>query len=248
MAVSSSVDPAEVAKFSALAAEWWDPNGKFRPLHRFNPVRLAFIRETAAAHWKRDVRGLKPFGGLKLLDIGCGGGLLAEPMARMGFDVLGADASEKNVKTAAAHAAQSGIHVHYRAVTAEGLAEESARFDLVLNMEVAEHVTDVGAFIGACAKLVAPGGLMIVATINRTLKSLALAKIGAEYVLRWLPPGTHDWNRFITPDELQRYLEDAGLSVLDVQGVRFDPLRWGWQLARDTDVNYMVVATNGTHQ
>jgi 2-polyprenyl-6-hydroxyphenyl methylase / 3-demethylubiquinone-9 3-methyltransferase len=245
MAASSSVDPAEVAKFSALAAEWWDPSGKFRPLHRFNPVRLAFIRETAAAHWKRDTRGLKPFGGLKLLDIGCGGGLLAEPMAHMGFDVLGADASEKNVKTAAAHAAQSGVHVRYRAVTAEGLAEEGARFDLVLNMEVAEHVADVGAFVGACTKLVAPGGLMIIATINRTLKSLALAKIGAEYLLRWLPPGTHDWNRFITPAELQQYLEAAGLTVLDVQGVRFDPLRWSWQLSNDTDVNYMMAATNG---
>lgn len=243
MAVSSSVDPAEVAKFSALAAEWWDPNGQFRPLHRFNPVRLAFIRKTAAEHWKRDVSGLKPFGGLKLLDIGCGGGLLTEPMARMGFDVLGVDASEKNIKTAQAHATQSGVHVHYRATTPEGLADEDARFDLVLNMEVAEHVADVGAFIAACAKLVAPGGLMITATLNRTLKSLALAKIGAEYVLRWLPHGTHDWNRFITPAELQRYLEDSKLTVLDVQGVRFEPLRWDWQLARDTDVNYMVVAT-----
>jgi 2-polyprenyl-6-hydroxyphenyl methylase/3-demethylubiquinone-9 3-methyltransferase len=245
---ASSIDHVEVAKFSALAAEWWDPNGQFRPLHRLNPVRLAFIRKTAAEHWKRDVRRLKPFGGLKLLDIGCGGGLLAEPMARMGFDVLGMDASEKNIKTAQAHAKQSGVHVHYRATTPEGLAEEDARFDLVLNMEVAEHVADVGAFIAACAKLAAPGGLMIVSTINRTLKSLALAKIGAEYVLRWLPRGTHDWNRFITPDELQRYLEEANLSVLDIQGVRFEPLRWDWQLARDTDVNYMVVATNGTRQ
>lgn len=248
MALSSSIDPAEVAKFSALAAEWWDPNGQFRPLHRFNPVRLAFIRETAAHHWKRDVRGLKPFGGLKLLDIGCGGGLVAEPMARIGFDVLGVDASEKNIKTAQAHASQFGVHVRYRATTAEGLADEDARFDLVLSMEVAEHVADVGAFIAACAKLVAPGGLMIVATINRTLKSLALAKVAAEYVLRWLPAGTHDWNRFITPDELQQHLDNAQLTVLDIQGVRFDPRRWDWQLARDTDVNYMVVAAKDARQ
>lgn len=239
---SPSVDPAEVAKFSAMAAEWWDPNGKFRPLHRFNPVRLGFLRDTAVRHWKRDARALKPFGGLKLLDIGCGGGLLSEPLARMGFDVLGADASEENVKMAAAHAAGAPLKLRYRAGSAEALAEEGARFDFVIAMEVAEHVADVGVFIEACATLVSPGGLLVVATINRTLKSLALAKIGAEYVLRWLPVGTHDWDRFITPAELQRHLEAAGLSVLDIQGVRFDPLRWDWQLARDTEVNYMMAA------
>ena len=237
------MDPAEVAKFSALADEWWDPNGKFRPLHRLNPVRLGFIRETAIAHWKRDARTLKPFGGLSLLDLGCGGGLLSEPLARMGFELLGADASDENIQVAAAHASRSGLKLRYRAATAETLVGEGLRFDFVIAMEVAEHVADVGAFVGACAKLVAPGGLLIVATINRTLKSLALAKIGAEYVLRWLPVGTHDWNRFIAPGELQQQLQDAGLDVLNVQGVRFDPLRWDWQLARDTDVNYMVVAT-----
>ena len=239
---ASSVDPAEVAKFANLAAEWWDPNGKFRPLHRFNPVRLAFIRNTATEHWKRDARGIKPFGGLTLLDIGCGGGLLAEPLARMGFDVLGVDAADENIRIAAAHAAGSGLKLRYRAAAAETLAQEGLNFDFVIAMEVAEHVADVGAFVGACAKLVSPGGLLIVATINRTLKSLALAKIGAEYVLRWLPAGTHDWNRFITPAELQHDLEAAGLDVENIQGVRFDPLRWDWQLARDTDVNYMIVA------
>ena len=238
----TSIDVAEVEKFSRMAAEWWDPNGKFWPLHAFNPVRLKFIREFAAEHFARDPKALRPFEGLSLLDIGCGGGLLSEPMARMGFAVLGADPSEKNVRTAAAHAASSGLVLDYRAVTAEGLVDEGAKFDVVLNMEVVEHVADLGAFLAACARLIKPGGIMLVATLNRTLKSLALAKIGAEYVLRWLPAGTHDWNRFVRPDELERLLEDSGLTVRRVQGVAFDPLRWDWRLSSDTDVNYMVVA------
>ena len=239
---SSSIDPDEVAKFTRLAAEWWDPNGKFRPLHQFNPVRLGFIRAAAAAHFGRDEKGLKPFRGLNLLDIGCGGGLLSEPMARIGFTVLGVDPSEKNVKTASAHAADSGLAVTYRAATAEALAEEGATFDVILNMEVVEHVADLGGFLHTCAALVKPGGFMLVATLNRTLKSLALAKIGAEYVLRWLPAGTHDWNRFVTPAELEGFLENAGLRVTRAQGVSFDPLRWDWRLSSDTDVNYMMVA------
>jgi 2-polyprenyl-6-hydroxyphenyl methylase/3-demethylubiquinone-9 3-methyltransferase len=239
---ATSVDDAEMAKFARMAAEWWDPNGKFAPLHKFNPVRLMFIRDLAAERFKRDGRALKPFEGLTLLDIGCGGGLLSEPMARLGFDVLGADPLEKNVKTAATHAAGSGLEIEYQTTTAEMLESEGARFDVVLNMEVVEHVADLGAFLQTCANLIAPGGCMIVATLNRTLKSLALAKIGAEYVLRWLPPGTHDWNRFVTPAELQHHLEEAGLSVTRVQGVEFDPLRWDWRLSADTDVNYMVVA------
>ena len=240
--VERSVDAAEVEKFSRMAAEWWDPNGKFWPLHAFNPVRLKFIREFAAGHFGRDPKALKPFEGLGLLDIGCGGGLLSEPMARMGFTVLGADPSEKNVKTAAAHAAGSGLALDYRAVTAEALVEEGTKFDVVLNMEVVEHVGDLPAFLEACAKLIKPGGIMLIATLNRTLKSLALAKIGVEYVLRWLPAGTHDWNRFVKPDELQPLLEGAGLTVGPIQGVAFDPLRWDWRLSSDTDVNYMVVA------
>lgn len=239
---AASVDEAEMAKFARLAAEWWDPNGKFRSLHRFNPVRLQFIRDLAAGRFKRDVRALKPFEGLSLLDIGCGGGLLSEPMARLGFDVLGADPLEKNVRTAAAHAAGSGLPLHYRVTTAEQLAVEQARFDVVLNMEVIEHVSDLAGFLHSCAKLLSERGCMVVATLNRTLKSLALAKIGAEYVLRWLPVGTHDWNRFVTPVELNRHLEVAGLAVTRVQGVEFDPLRWEWRLSSDTDVNYMVVA------
>ena len=255
----SSVDQTEIDKFTALAGEWWNPHGKFRPLHLFNPVRLFFIRDLAASHFGRavhagrathagraahagrDPRALRPFEGLRLLDIGCGGGLLSEPMARLGFDVTGADASERNVLAAAAHAQGSGLSLRYRNITAERLAEEGARFDVVLNMEVVEHVADLPGFLRACANVIAPGGFMIVATLNRTLKSLALAKIGAEYVLRWLPPGTHDWNRFVTPEELRKHLNLAGLNVTRLQGVSFDPLRWEWRLSNDTAVNYMAV-------
>jgi len=238
--VDPSVDQAEVAKFAAMAAEWWDPAGKFAPLHKFNPVRLSFIRQVTAAHFGRT--GLKPFDGLSLLDIGCGGGLLSEPMARLGFSVTGADASERNIGTASAHAAASGVAVNYRHATAEALVAEGAAFDVVLNMEVVEHVADLPGYLNACAKLVKPGGLMFVATLNKTLKSLALAKIGVEYVLRWLPPGTHDWNRFVEPARLKGLLTESGLEVLKTQGVSFDPLNWNWKLSGDTDVNYMVVA------
>jgi len=231
----------EVAKFSAIAAEWWDPAGKFAPLHKFNPVRLAFIRAEAAAHFGRDGRSLRRFEGLSLLDIGCGGGLLSEPMARLGFAVTGADASERNIGTARAHAAQSGLGIDYRATTAEVLVAEGRSFDVVLNMEVVEHVADVSAYLNACTALVKPGGITMVATLNKTLKSLALAKIGAEYVLGWLPRGTHDWNRFIPPTELQASLEESGLTILKTQGVSFDPLGWDWKLSADVDVNYMVV-------
>ena len=237
---TASVDPAEVEKFSAMAAEWWDPAGKFAPLHKFNPVRLQFLRETAAAHFGRT--GLRPFEGLSLLDIGCGGGLLAEPMTRLGFAVIGADASEKNIMTAATHAAAGGLAIDYRVTTAESLAETGALFDVVLNMEVVEHVADLPGYLNACGRLVKPGGLMFVATLNKTLKSLALAKIGVEYVLRWLPPGTHDWTRFVEPARLTALLKDAGLTVTKTQGLSFDPLNWSWRLSGDLDVNYMLVA------
>ncbi|HEY4078097.1 MAG TPA: bifunctional 2-polyprenyl-6-hydroxyphenol methylase/3-demethylubiquinol 3-O-methyltransferase UbiG [Rhizomicrobium sp.] len=238
----STIDPHEVAKFSAIAAEWWDPVGKFAPLHKFNPVRLGFIRAEACAHFGRDPRALRPFDGLSLLDIGCGGGLLSEPMARLGFAVTGADASEKNIGTARAHAAQSGLEIDYRATTAEALVAEARQFDAVLNMEVVEHVADVPAFLMACTQLVKPGGITVIATLNKTLKSLALAKIGAEYVLNWLPHGTHDWNRFIPPAELRVALEETGLNILKTQGVSFNPLGWDWRLSSDVDVNYMIVA------
>ena len=240
-----SVDAAEVEKFSRMAAEWWDPSGKFAPLHKFNPVRLKFIRDTVAAHFRRDGRALQPFDGLSLLDIGCGGGLLSEPMARLGFAVTGADPSAKNIGTASAHARQSGVVIDYRAVEAETLAAEGLRFDVVLNMEVVEHVADLRAYLQTCAGLVAPGGLMFVATINRTLKALALAKIGAEYILGWLPRGTHDWNKFVEPPRLRAMLEESGLNTLKTQGVVFDPLSWDWRLSGDTDVNYLVVAGSG---
>src|ERR1700744_5672238 len=241
----ASVDPAEVAKFSALAAEWWDPEGKFAPLHKFNPVRLDFIRREAAAHFNRDARSLKLSGGFSLGDAGCGGGLLSEPMARLGFAVTGADASERNIGTARAHAAESGLEVTYRAATAGQLGAEGKSFDVVLNMQVVEHVADVGAYLAACARLVRPGGITIVATLNKTLKSLALAKFAAEYVLGWRPRGPHDWNRFLPPSQLQRALEDSGLTVMKTQGVFFDVLTWDWRLSSDVDVNYMIVARKG---
>jgi 2-polyprenyl-6-hydroxyphenyl methylase/3-demethylubiquinone-9 3-methyltransferase len=241
-ALDKSIDPEEVAKFAAMAVEWWDPEGKFAPLHKFNPVRLDFIRREVATRFGRDGKSLKPFTGLTLLDIGCGGGLLSEPMARLGFAVTGADASARNIGTARAHAAESGLAVAYRAATAEALAAEGLGFDVVLNMEVVEHVADVGAYLTACAGLVKPGGITIVATLNKTLKALALAKIGAEYVLGWLPRGTHDWNRFIPPVELRAKLEQSGLTVLKTRGIFFDLLNWEWKLSSDVDVNYMVVA------
>jgi 2-polyprenyl-6-hydroxyphenyl methylase/3-demethylubiquinone-9 3-methyltransferase len=241
--VTSSVDPLEVAKFARLADEWWNPNGPFAPLHKFNPMRLKFIRDVAAEHFSRDVHERQPFAGLDLLDIGCGGGLVSEPMARLGFGVTGCDAAEENVRAAAAHAAAQAVPVDYRCDTVEALASERRQFDIVLAMEVVEHVSDTSAFLASAARLMRPRGLLFVATLNKTLKSLALAKIGAEYVLRWLPRGTHDWNRFIGPERLKAKLEDQNLSVLRVDGMAFDPLTWNWRLTRDTNVNYVVVAT-----
>ena len=238
-----SVDPAEVAKFSAMAEEWWDPAGKFAPLHKYNPVRLAFIREAAANHFGRDARLVRPFEGLTLLDVGCGGGLLSEPLSRMGFTTTGIDPSAKNIAIASAHAASAGAPVSYRTATTEALAAEGGTYDVVLDMEVIEHVADIRVHVRSCARLLKPGGLLFVATLNKTLKSFALAKIGAEYVLRWLPPGTHDWNRFVDPKTLCRLLEESGLNPLRTQGVAFDPLAWDWRLSSDLDVNYMVVAS-----
>ncbi|MDR3506740.1 MAG: bifunctional 2-polyprenyl-6-hydroxyphenol methylase/3-demethylubiquinol 3-O-methyltransferase UbiG [Caulobacteraceae bacterium] len=239
-----SVDPEDVARFSRIAAEWWDPNGKFAPLHRFNPVRLDFIRQQALARFGRDPRARAPFEGLRLLDIGCGGGLLSEPMSRLGFTVTGVDASERNIGTAAAHAGESGLPITYRCATAEALVDEGAGpFDVILNMEVIEHVADPGDYLRSCAQLLAPGGLMIVATLNRTLKALALAKLGAEYVLRWLPPGTHDWNKFLHPEQIRVFLQDVPVEVKGPFGVTFDPLTGRWSLGTDTDINYMMTVT-----
>jgi 2-polyprenyl-6-hydroxyphenyl methylase/3-demethylubiquinone-9 3-methyltransferase len=241
-APASTVDDAEVARFSALAAEWWDENGKFRPLHKFNPVRLAYIREIALARFGRDGKLRRPFEGLRLLDIGCGGGLLSEPMARLGFAVVGADASEKNVKTAATHAAEQGLAIDYRATTAEALAAAGERFDVILNMEVIEHVADKALFMTSCAAMLKPGGIMIVATLNRTMKAWALAIVGAEYVLGWLPRGTHDWAKFVTPGELRDALTSGGLTVEGLAGLAYNPISDVWKRSSDTDVNYMMVA------
>jgi len=241
MTTASSIDPAEVERFSRIAAEWWDPKGKFAPLHRFNPVRLAFIRDQALHRFGRDPKARRPFEGLRLLDIGCGGGLLSEPMTRLGFAVVGVDASERNVATAAQHAGEQGLAIDYRASTAEDLlAAGEAPFDVILNMEVIEHVADPGEYLRTCARLLKPGGLMIVATLNRTLKALALAKIGAEYVLRWLPAGTHDWSKFLRPDELRGFLADEPVVVDGPYGVVFNPLTGRWTESGDADVNYMM--------
>ncbi|WP_293681079.1 bifunctional 2-polyprenyl-6-hydroxyphenol methylase/3-demethylubiquinol 3-O-methyltransferase UbiG [uncultured Phenylobacterium sp.] len=237
----SSIDPAEVETFSRIAAEWWDPKGKFAPLHKFNPVRLGFIREQALYRFKRDPGARRPFEGLRLLDIGCGGGLLSEPMTRLGFDVTGVDASERNIGTAAAHAAEQGLVIDYRASTAEALVEAGEPlFDVILNMEVIEHVADPAAYLQDCARLLKPGGLMIVATLNRTLKALALAKIAAEYILRWLPAGAHDWNKFLKPGEIRGFLSGAPVIVDGPYGVVFNPLTGRWTQSTDTDVNYMM--------
>ncbi|MBX3495649.1 MAG: bifunctional 2-polyprenyl-6-hydroxyphenol methylase/3-demethylubiquinol 3-O-methyltransferase UbiG [Parvibaculum sp.] len=238
----SSVDPAEIARFSAMAAEWWDPAGKFRPLHKFNPVRLSYIRDHVTARFGLDGRAMRPFEGLRFLDIGCGGGLLSEPMARLGAEVVAADASEKNIKTASVHAAEQGLAIDYRCTTAEALAAAGETFNVVLNMEVIEHVADRDMFLKDCARMVKPGGLMFVATLNRTLKAHALAIVGAEYVLGWLPRGTHDWKKFVTVEEMEHGLAAAGLEVMEISGVSYNPLFGTWSLSRDTDVNYMALA------
>ena len=244
-AAKTTIDQAEVDRFSAMAAEWWDPTGKFRPLHKFNPVRIGYIRDKVCEKFSRDPRSHRPLEGLRVLDIGCGGGLLSEPIARMGATVLGADASEKNIAIAKIHAEQSGVIVDYRAVTAEALAADDEKFDVVLNMEVVEHVSDVPFFIETCATMVKPGGLMFVATINRTLKAAALAIVGAEYVLKWLPRGTHQYEKLVRPEEIEKPLNTAGMAVVDRTGVFFNPLANQWNLSKDMDVNYMLLAQRG---
>ncbi|NQY40101.1 MAG: bifunctional 2-polyprenyl-6-hydroxyphenol methylase/3-demethylubiquinol 3-O-methyltransferase UbiG [Henriciella sp.] len=238
-----SIDPSEVAKFTAMAAEWWDPKGKFRPLHKFNPVRLGFIRDTVEFHFGLDPSAKRPFEGLRFLDIGCGGGLVSEPMTRLGASVTAVDASEANIKTAMTHAEQGGLNIDFRAGTVEELIERGeAPFDVVLNLEVVEHVADPAQFLKDCAGLVKPGGLMIVATLNRTAKAFALAIVGAEYVLGWLPRGTHEFEKFLRPDEIDAPLREAGLNVEAAQGVSFNPLSDQWRLSGDTKVNYMMVS------
>jgi 2-polyprenyl-6-hydroxyphenyl methylase / 3-demethylubiquinone-9 3-methyltransferase len=238
----TTIDEAEVARFSRMAAEWWNPNGKFKPLHKFNPVRLTYIREQVLERFECDPKAARPFKGLRFLDIGCGGGLLCEPMVRLGADIVGADASATNIEVAKLHANESGVTIDYRATTAEALAGAGEQFDVILNMEVVEHVADVELFIEACGRMLKPGGIMFVATINRTLKALGLAIIGAEYVLRWLPKGTHQYEKLVRPEELEAALGKAGMSVAETTGVFYNPFTDSWNKSRDTDVNYMVLA------
>jgi 2-polyprenyl-6-hydroxyphenyl methylase / 3-demethylubiquinone-9 3-methyltransferase len=241
--MTTTIDPAEVAKFEAMAAEWWNPAGKFKPLHMLNPCRLDYITSQIAAEFDRDLTHPTPFQGLRLLDIGCGGGLLAEPMARLGARVVGADAAARNIPVARLHAEQAGLDIDYRHTTAEDLAAAGEQFDVVLNMEVVEHVSDPLAYLTACQQLLKPGGLMICSTLNRNPKSYLMAIIGAEHVMRWLPKGTHDWRKFITPDELYDLLRRAGLEPVDRKGMVFNPLGWSWSLsARDLSCNYVTAS------
>ena len=243
-APQSTVDPAEIEKFQAMAAEWWDENGKFKPLHLMNPCRLDYITRQIAGEFDRDLKSPLPFKGLRLLDIGCGGGLLSEPMARLGADVVGADAAERNIPVAQVHAEQSGLKIDYRHTTAEALAEAGEQFDVVLNMEVVEHVASPIDYLTACRKLLKPGGLHICSTLNRNPKSFMMAIVGAEHVMRWLPKGTHEWNKFITPDELFDLLRNAGLTPVDRKGFVFNPLTWSWRISdRDLSVNYVTAST-----
>jgi 2-polyprenyl-6-hydroxyphenyl methylase/3-demethylubiquinone-9 3-methyltransferase len=241
--MTTTVDPGEIAKFEAMAAEWWDVNGKFKPLHMLNPCRLDYINAQIAAEFERDLKQNKPYAGLRILDIGCGGGLLSEPMARLGAEVVGADAAERNIPVARVHAAQSGLEIDYRHTTAEALAADGEQFDVVLNMEVVEHVADPQSYTDACAALLKPGGLMICSTINRNPKSYAMAIIGAEHVMRWLPKGTHEWSKFITPDELFAFISQSGLEPVDRTGFVFNPFTWSWRLSdRDLSVNYVTAS------
>ncbi len=239
---TGTIDADEVAHFSRLAGQWWDPRGPWATLHRFNPVRLGYIRDRTAAHFGRDPARLDSLNGLRILDIGCGGGVLSEPLSRLGATMVGADPVEENIAAAAHHAGQAGLVIDYRSTTAEALVEAGERFDVVLAMEVVEHVADVNLFIQAAADLVKPGGLLFMATLNRTMKSFALAIVGAEYILRWIPRGTHQWDKFITPDELELALEQAGTRVTDETGVIYNLFADRFQLSTDMDANYMVVA------
>ncbi len=239
----TTVDPSEVAKFEAMAAEWWDATGKFKPLHMMNPVRLDYITSQIAAEFGRDLSDNKPFAGLRLLDIGCGGGLLSEPMARLGATVVGADAAAGNIPVAQVHAEQSGLDIDYRHTTAEAMAAAGEKFDVVLNMEVVEHVSDPLSYLTACHQLLKPGGLMVASTINRNPKSYMVAIIGAEHVMRWLPKGTHEWKKFITPDELGDLITRAGLRLVDKKGFVFNPVLWSWSISsRDLSVNYVTTS------
>ncbi|USP00780.1 bifunctional 2-polyprenyl-6-hydroxyphenol methylase/3-demethylubiquinol 3-O-methyltransferase UbiG [Bartonella taylorii] len=238
----TTIDQSEIDHFSRIAAEWWNPQGKFRPLHQFNPARLSYIREKICLEFHRDPLSLMPFENLKILDIGCGGGLLCEPIARLGAIVVGADAAQTNIEVAKIHAAQNNLSIDYRTTTAESLANEGEQFDIILNMEVVEHVADVNLFIAATAKMLKPQGLMFVSTLNRTWKAWGLAIVGAEYILRWLPKGTHNYKKFLKPQELKNLLSENAVTVIDEIGITYNPLNDSWNRSRDMDVNYLLLA------
>jgi 2-polyprenyl-6-hydroxyphenyl methylase/3-demethylubiquinone-9 3-methyltransferase len=240
-ASAPSVDAAEVARFSQLSEEWWDPKGKMAPLHKINPLRLTYIRDAACRKFERNVKSLGCLSGLRMLDIGCGAGLLCEPFTRLGAQVIGIDPSATNIAAARLHADRSQLSIDYRCTTVEEM-DTRERFDIVLAMEVVEHVVDVGAFLDRCALMLKPGGLMVVSTLNRNWKSFALGIVAAEYVLRWLPRGTHQWSKFVTPDELATYLSRNKLAITEQAGVVYNPLADRWGMSSDMDVNYMVVA------
>ncbi|WP_208433961.1 bifunctional 2-polyprenyl-6-hydroxyphenol methylase/3-demethylubiquinol 3-O-methyltransferase UbiG [Bartonella taylorii] len=238
----TTIDQSEIDHFSRIAAEWWNPQGKFRPLHQFNPARLSYIREKICLEFHRDPLSLMPFENLKILDIGCGGGLLCEPIARLGAIVVGADAAQTNIEVAKIHAAQNNLSIDYRTTTAESLANEGEQFDIILNMEVVEHVADVNLFIAATAKMLKPQGLMFVSTLNRTWKAWGLAIVGAEYILRWLPKGTHNYKKFLKPQELKNLLSENAVTVIDEIGITYNLLNDSWNRSRDMDVNYLLLA------
>jgi 2-polyprenyl-6-hydroxyphenyl methylase/3-demethylubiquinone-9 3-methyltransferase len=238
----NTVDPAEIARFSALADAWWDPQGDFKPLHRFNPVRLGYIRDQICSHYDRDKQSLKPLAGLSILDVGCGGGLVTEPIARMGAKASAIDASERNIGIASLHAKQGGLDIEYRVAAAETLAAEKNQFDVVMALEIVEHVADVDLFLASCAALTKPGGLLFLATLNRTAKSFTLAIVGAEYIMRWMPRGTHQWKKFVKPSELAQSLTGNDAEIIDITGVIYNPLKDDWRLSKDVAVNYMLCA------
>ena len=242
-ASTTTVDPDEIERFSRIASEWWNINGKFKPLHLINPLRIGYIRDQALAHFGLPENSPAPLNTLSLLDIGCGGGLICEPMARLGAQVTGIDASDKNIKVASLHAQQGNLPIDYRATTAEALVDTNARFDIVLALEIIEHVANIPAFVESCCKLLKPNGFMVWSTINRTPKSYALAIVGAEYILRWLPRGTHTWKKFVKPSELHSELRHNGLHVTDMTGMTLNPLNFKWQLTNsDLSVNYLLSA------
>ena len=240
---TNTVDPSEIAKFEAMAAEWWDLEGKFKPLHMMNPVRLDYITRQIAAEFGRDLNGPTPFAGLRIADIGCGGGLLCEPMARLGAEVVGIDAAERNIPVARLHAEQSGLTIDYRHTTAEAMAATGEQFDVVINMEVGEHVADPLGYLTACQQLLKSGGLHLCSTINRNPKSFAMAIVGAEWVMRWLPKGTHEWSKFITPNEPFDLMTKAGLEPVDRKGYVFNFVKFTWSISdKDLSVNYVTAA------